>query len=128
MLEELIQKATAVRLRGYAPYSKYLVGAALLTSDGKIFTGCNVENGVLGLSICAERVAITQAVAEGHRKFEQIVIAASPLAPPCGSCRQFMIEFGDQIQVVSIDTSTQESKSWTSGELLPDYFKLNRQS
>ena len=122
--EVLVQKAIAARLNAYAPYSRFTVGAALLTNEAKVFTGCNVENGVNGLSICAERVAVAQAVAQGHRKFKRIVIAASPLAPPCGSCRQFLIEFGKELEVTSIDPETGATAEWKLPDLLPDHFTL----
>ena len=93
----IVQSATAVRLRAYAPYSNFQVGAALLAKDGRIFTGCNVENLSYGLTICAERNAIFAAVAAGVREFAAIAIVADTREPvsPCGACRQVMAEFGD---------------------------------
>ena len=97
MNEQLLDAATAVRLRAYAPYSNFQVGAALLAKDGRIFTGCNVENLSYGLTICAERNAIFAAVAAGVREFDAIAIVADTREPvsPCGACRQVMAEFGD---------------------------------
>ena len=97
MNEQLLDAATAVRLRAYAPYSNFQVGAALLAKDGRIFTGCNVENLSYGLTICAERNAIFAAVAAGVREFAAIAMVADTREPvsPCGACRQVMAEFGD---------------------------------
>ncbi len=121
----LVQQATEARLKGYAPYSNFLVGAALLTIDGRTFTGCNVENASYGLSICAERAAICQAVAHGHREFRAIVVAASPLASPCGACRQFIVEFGRDISVIACDPEdVTQVKHWTSEQLLPARFSF----
>ena len=96
----LIQKALCAREFAYAPYSNFLVGAALLTSSGKIYTGCNVENAAYGPSNCGERTAIFKAVSEGHREFSAISIAGGlrgnkpkDYAYPCGVCRQVMMEF-----------------------------------
>lgn len=125
--EELVQQAMKVRQLAYAPYSNFAVGAALLTDSGAIFSGCNVENSVLGLSICAERSAVLQAVAAGQCSFKMIAIAAHPLAPPCGPCRQFLIEFNPHLEVVSVDAGEPAiRKSWNLAELLPDHFSLRR--
>ena len=122
---ELIAKSVEARKLAYAPYSEFLVGAALLTSDGKVFTGCNVENTSYGLSICAERTAICKAVSEGQQSFEAIAIAAHPLASPCGACRQFIVEFGKEIKVISVDAEDlSNTKVWTSEELIPENFKF----
>ena len=93
----LIDAAILARSRAWAPYSKFAVGAALLSRDGRIFTGCNVENLSYGLTICAERNAIFHAVAEGVREFAAIAVVADTRLPisPCGACRQVMAEFGD---------------------------------
>ena len=124
----LIESAIAARERAYAPYSNFKVGAALLLSDGKtIITGCNVENSSYGLAICAERNAICAAVAEGKQKFSAIVVAATPLASPCGACRQFIVEFGKDIDVISVDANdTSKILRWTSDQLIPDSFELEQ--
>ena len=123
--QPLIQQAIDARLKAYAPYSDFLVGAALLTADGQTFTGCNVENASYGLCICAERNAICQAVAHGHREFRAIAVAASPLAPPCGACRQFIVEFGKDITVITFDPADpNQMKIWTSDELIPESFSF----
>ena len=124
----LIKKAIEVRDRAYAPYSSFKGGAALLLADGEtVITGCNVENASYGLAICAERNAICAAVAAGHPKFAAIVVAASPLASPCGACRQFIVEFGKQIEVISVDADDPAKiLRWSSGDLIPDSFELDR--
>ena len=101
-LAALIGQARQVRPRAAAPYSNFLVGAALETDDGKIFTGCNVENASYGLTICAERVAVFKAVSEGRRSFTRIAVVADTesLTPPCGACRQVLWEVCGDIEVV----------------------------
>lgn len=119
MHTEILAAATAVRLQAYAPYSNFKVGAALLAADGRVFTGCNVENLSYGLTICAERSALFAAVAAGVREFSAIVIAADTREPisPCGACRQVMAEFGDfKVFSVTLDGKVFES---TVGVLLP---------
>ena len=124
----LIKKAIAARNLAYAPYSEFNVGAALLLADGEtIITGCNVENASYGLAICAERNAICAAVAQGHKDFTAIVVAASPLVSPCGACRQFIVEFGKDIEVVSVDPNdTSKLLRWTSDQLIPDSFEFEK--
>jgi len=109
MHQQLIHAALAARLHAYAPYSNFLVGAAIEAEDGRIFSGCNVENATYGLTVCAERVALYKAISEGvHvRKFRAIVVAADTktLTPPCGACRQILWEFlGDvPLTLVNLD-------------------------
>jgi cytidine deaminase len=100
--ERLLEAARDALTRAHAPFSKFKVGAALLTSDGRVFTGCNVENATYGLTVCAERVAIFKAVSEGAQRFSQIVIATATdeLTPPCGACRQIIWEFCGDIPVI----------------------------
>ncbi len=98
----LLAAARAARLNAFAPYSHFLVGAALETADGQVIAGCNIENATYGLTVCAERVAVFKAVSEGHRRFRCIAIVAdtaSP-APPCGACRQILWEFCGDIEVL----------------------------
>ena len=98
-IPELIHKAIAAREFAYAPYSNFCVGAALLTKSGKIYTGCNVENASLGLTICAERNACTTMIAQGERRIAAVAIYGGEKggeAAPCGACRQFMLEFADE--------------------------------
>lgn len=99
--KELIAAATKVRELAYAPYSKFRVGAAVRTKEGKIYTGCNVESASYGLTVCAERVAIWKAVSEGVQEFTEIAVVADTeeLTPPCGACRQIIWEFCRDISV-----------------------------
>jgi cytidine deaminase len=101
-LATLLDAARKVRLNAHAPYSGFRVGAALEASDGKIITGCNVENATYGLTICAERVAIVKAISEGIASFRRIAIVADTNAPtpPCGACRQILWEFAGDIEIV----------------------------
>ena len=123
----LLNATVDARLSAYAPYSGFAVGAALLLADGNVVIGCNVENASYGLAICAERNAICAAVAQGHQKFEAIAIAATPLASPCGACRQFIVEFGKDIEVICFDPERlEEIKRWKSGELIPDSFEFEK--
>lgn len=123
-LRHLFNAACEARNASHSPYSRFAVGAALLAEEGKVYTGCNVENASYGLCICAEQVAITKAVSEGCKAFSSIVVVASPLASPCGACRQIIAEFFlDDGLIVSISADDFESrKSWTMNELLPDRF------
>ena len=100
--EKLIREAEKARKEAYTPYSKFKVGAAILCADGKIFTGCNIENASFGMSVCAERVAIFKAVSEGSTKFEAIAVICDTGKPcsPCGACRQVISEFGEDILLI----------------------------
>lgn len=102
VLSGMVRAARAVRRRSYSPYSRYAVGASVLTASGAVISGCNVENASYGLSLCAERVAIHRAVVEGHRKIRAVaVVTDAPAAMPCGACRQVMYEFGVQEVIVA---------------------------
>ena len=122
MREKLIEMAKRARENAYAPYSNFKVGAALLTEDGEIFTGANVENASYGLSICAERVAVFKAVSEGKRKFKAIAVVTDTEkpTPPCGACRQVLAEFGD-IEVIMANLKG-DVKVMKLSELLPEAF------
>lgn len=100
-LSNLYEQAKKALERAYAPYSKYPVGAALLTQEGKIFTGCNIENVSYGLTVCAERVAVFQAVSQGYRNFTAmaVVVRGEEIARPCGACRQVLLEFSPGISL-----------------------------
>jgi len=101
----LTDTALAARNHAHAPYSHFLVGAALEAEDGRVFTGCNVENATYGLTVCAERVAVLKAISEGARKFRRIAVAADTdvLTPPCGACRQILWEFCGDIEVTLVN-------------------------
>ncbi len=119
--QHLIALATQARELAYAPYSRYRVGAALLTKAGRVYTGCNVENAVYPLTLCAERVALFKAVSEGERQFEAIAIVTANGGRPCGACRQALAEFGLEIRVL-IATPEQLIDQKRLYELLPDAF------
>jgi len=119
--EELVAQAIRARERAYAPYSGYTVGAALLTKSGRIYTGCNVENAVYPLTTCAERVAVVKAVSEGEQGIEALAVSTENGGAPCGSCRQTLREFGQDIIVLIADT-TGAYRETTVAELLPGSF------
>ena len=119
--EYLVEQALEARERAYAPYSGYKVGAALLGRSGKIYTGCNVENAVYPLCICAERTAVVKAVSEGEDKFVAIAVASENGGSPCGACRQVLREFGEKT-VVLIADGKGNYRETRVGELLPDSF------
>jgi cytidine deaminase len=120
---QLVERARAVMQNAYAPYSDFLVGAALLAENGQIFTGCNVENAAYPAGICAERAAISAAVAQGQRRFVALVVStlADVPTPPCGMCRQVLEEFAPELPVLSVTSSGAEAR-WTMSELLPAAF------
>ena len=101
-LAELVEAARAARLRAIAPYSHFLVGAALVAADGTVITGCNVENASYGLTMCAERVALLKALSDGYREFAMCVVVADTASPtpPCGPCRQLLWEYCGDIPIV----------------------------
>jgi cytidine deaminase len=101
-LQSLIQSATDARFQSVAPFSNFLVGAALRTESGKVYTGCNIESASYGLTVCAERVAIWKALSEGQRKFSDLAVVADTesLTPPCGTCRQIIWEFAKHATIV----------------------------
>ena len=119
--EALIRRAAAARERAYAPYSGYKVGAALQGASGQVYVGCNVENAVYPLVMCAERVAVFKAVCQGERAFEAIAVVTENGGAPCGSCRQVLREFGEEILVLIAD-SEGHWRETTIGGLLPDSF------
>ncbi len=123
-LERLADHARAMLRRAHAPYSGFRVGAALESRSGAVFTGCNVENSSYGLTICAERAAVTRAVAEGHKRFRRLVIVTEDDAAvaPCGACRQVVAEFGTDIAIHSFGRT--ERRRWPLRELIPHAFVL----
>jgi cytidine deaminase len=120
---KLVAAARAVREQAYAPYSQFRVGAALETTSGEVFVGCNVENSSFGLTVCAERCALGAAVAAGHRQFKRVAVVAESKASPCGACRQMLAEFGD-FEVIMADPEGRITHTRRLAELLPDQFKL----
>jgi cytidine deaminase len=121
---ELIAAAARARAGAYVPYSNYRVGAAVLTSDGDVHTGANVENASYGLSVCAERVAIFAAVAGGHRAIDTVAVVTDDGGPPCGACRQVMAEFG--VRRVIIGSPRGRPVVRTLKQLLPHAFLPDR--
>jgi cytidine deaminase len=119
--EALVQHALQARQQAYAPYSHYHVGAAVLCADGSVVTGCNVENASYGATICAERVALTAAIAQGKRAFVALAVATSNGGSPCGICRQVMAELGPQM-IVYISDETGNVRTTSVADLLPDWF------
>ena len=121
LIGELTQRARAASAHAHAPYSNFPVGAAVLTPDGQIYSGANVENASYGLSICAERSAIFQAVAHGVRSIRAIAVYTPTVAttPPCGACRQVMTEFGPDVLVICCCDDAAAQQQYTLAELLP---------
>lgn len=121
--EELIKKAIEAKQNAYAPYSKFPVGAALLTKEGKVYTGCNIECASYGATNCAERTAIFKAVSEGERNIEAIAVVSNidDYTYPCGICRQVIMEFGDKIKIIAA-RSEHDYKVHVIDDLLPDSF------
>lgn len=119
---ELIRRAQAARRVSYAPYSDYPVGAALLTADGHVHTGANVENASYPLSICAERVAVFKAVTAGERDLVAIAVATHNGGSPCGACRQVLSEFGPRAAVFTVDEDGEIVIDSAVDQLLPHAF------
>jgi len=121
--DPLIDAALAARLNAYAKFSNFLVGAALEDIDGRIHTGCNVENATYGLTLCAERVAVFKAISEGARKFRRVAVVADTetLTPPCGACRQILWEFCGDIPVVLVNLHG-KTETYQLKDLLPKPF------
>ena len=130
LIEKLIKKAIEMLNFSYVPYSNFHVGAALLTSEGEIYTGCNIENAAYGPSNCAERTAIFKAVSEGKKNFEAIAVVGGKngkiedFCPPCGVCRQVLAEFCKKNFEIILAKSTDEYKIMTLEQLLPESFSL----
>jgi cytidine deaminase len=119
----LIDCARRARENAYAPYSNFKVGAALLAGNGRVFTGCNVENATYGLTVCAERVALWKAISEGEREFSAIAVVSTsdPPASPCGACRQLLWEFCGDIEV-TVANIAGVSRSYRMAQLFPHPF------
>ena len=125
-LDELVIKAWEARLNAYAPYSQFHVGAALLSADGRIYTGANIENASLGLSMCAERVAVFKAISEGARKFRRVAVAADTgtLTPPCGACRQILWEFCGDVAIILVNLQG-KTETYQLKDLFPKPFDVS---
>ena len=120
---ELIQAALAAREQSVAPYSKFNVGAALLTASGEIISGANVESASYGLSCCAERVALFKALTDGQRDFTTIAVASPGGGAPCGACRQLLAEYAGKAEVILISSESPDTPTVTSmADLLPNAF------
>ncbi|MCD7826317.1 MAG: cytidine deaminase [Clostridiaceae bacterium] len=132
-IEKMIEQAFAVREQSYAPYSGFSVGACLETADGKLYTGCNIENGSYGATNCGERTAIYKAVSEGNQSFQRIVIVGGAkekkvdYCPPCGICLQVMVEFCDpELFEVILAKSKEEYRIYLLKDFLPLGFRLEK--
>jgi cytidine deaminase len=130
VMDRLVAGALEARRRAYAPYSGYLVGAAVLTRSGKLYLGCNVENASYGAAICAERTAIARMVADGEREPVACAVATGGASPgtPCGICRQVLSEFARDmpIALVAVKAKKQVRRDTSLAKLLPDAFRLKR--
>lgn len=126
MGDALVDGARKAQARAYAPYSNFRVGAALESTSGVVYFGCNVENASYGLTVCAERAAVAAAVMDGVHRFRRLVVATDvdPPASPCGACRQVLAEFGQDLEITLVGRT--EQRRWTLRELLPDAFAADR--
>lgn len=122
-MQQLVETAKAARLRSVAPFSNFMVGAAVKTEDGTVYTGCNIESASYGLTVCGERVAIWKALSEGERHFAELAIVADTetLTPPCGTCRQIIWEFARDATIILANLRG-ESQTVSIRELLPRAF------
>jgi cytidine deaminase len=125
--EDLIRQARAAQQQAYAPYSQFKVGAALLSEDGKVYTGCNVENASLGATNCAERTAVYSAICDGSRNFVKIVVVTDSENPvmPCGICRTVLFEFATDLEIIAVDRTGRIERAALS-TLLPHGFRLKK--
>lgn len=121
-LTVLIGKAIEASRRAYAPYSNYAVGAVLRSTDGQLFTGCNVENASYPVSICAERGALMKAISEGHQTFDLLIVASQDGGTPCGMCRQMLSEFSVEMRVVVVAIDGKVTLDVPLSDLLPHNF------
>ena len=126
MPDSLLSAALAARAHAFAPYSKFEVGAAIEDAEGRIHTGCNVENATYGLTICAERVAVFKAISEGVRKFRRVAVAADTdvLTPPCGACRQILWEFCGDVEIVLVNLHG-KTETFRLKDLFPKPFDVS---
>jgi cytidine deaminase len=124
--DELLSQATKAQSSSHSPYSRFRVGAALQSDDGKIFTGCNIESSSYGLTICAERVALYKAVSEGIRSFRRMLIVtdARDFCPPCGACRQVIWDFAKNLEIILVNGERQQKRQNIT-DLYPEAFGDN---
>lgn len=124
-IENLLRKAKEIRNKAYTPYSKFPVGAALITKSGKIYQGCNIENAAYPVSCCAERVAIFKAISDGAFDFDEMAVVADTKrpVPPCGSCRQVMSEFFEKGTRIHTSNLNDDINTMTMEEMLPFSFE-----
>ena len=120
--QQLIDAAVEASRKAYMPYSHYAVGAALLTADGAVYTGCNVESVSFTPTICAERTALVKAVSEGRREFVAVAVATRDAGSPCGVCRQLLYEFSPDMRVILADLDGKQRLTTTLDALLPHGF------
>lgn len=125
--QQLVKIAEKAKEKAYVPYSNFRVGAALLTAEGEVFTGCNIENASFGLSNCAERTAIFKAISEGYKNYKAIAISTDTqdITSPCGACRQVLIEFSEDIDVIMANVEGQY-EVYKIPKLLPLAFSPNK--
>lgn len=124
--KDLILEAKKAMEKAYAPYSEFTVGAAIIAEDGKIYTGCNIENASYGASICGERVALVKAISEGNRTFSKLALITSSkkVEYPCGICRQMLSEFGKNSKIIVSNNNMSDIKEYDFEEILPFSFDL----
>ena len=124
--QDLIDAARVARENAYAPFSNYLVGAAVLGDDGRVYRGVNVENSSYGLTICAERIAVGAALTNGAQRIEAAAVVAAGGPAPCGACRQFLYEFGPEMRVLLVDAEGDGTpREVRLDALLPEGFRLD---
>lgn len=125
-MDPLLSAALAARQNAFAPFSKFKVGAALEDTDGRIHTGCNVENATYGLTVCAERVAVFKAISEGVREFRRLAVAADTdvLTPPCGACRQILWEFCGDVEILLVNPRG-KTETYRLKDLFPKPFDVS---
>jgi len=130
-LEKAVKSALEVRKNAYAPFSKFAVGAAIITKDGSIFTGVNVENSSFGATNCAERTALFSAITAGHRDFEAIVIASNlngKAVFPCGICRQVLADFNPKMRVILVNSDTKQiEQELILSDIFPGVFEFGKE-
>lgn len=122
-MDELFKAASQARENAYAPYSGYKVGAALRSSDGRVFAGCNVENVAYGSTLCAERNAVLSMVTAGQTSFSELLLLTKDVATPCGACLQVLSEFAGEMAKVHCQSESGAGATYTLGELFPHAFR-----